>query len=122
VRLAEVEAPSPGYDGAADQPHAGESRDLLMAAAMGRAASLWYGGLSRDRYDRAIAHVIARDETGSDLWLNGLMARQGGARVRSWPDNSRRVRRLYALETEARAAKRGLWALDHYRIRAVDDL
>jgi len=51
-----------------------------------------------------------------------MMARQGGARVRTFPDNSRRARRLLALEDEARKAKRGLWALDHWRIRALDDI
>lgn len=95
---------------------------MLAAAATGRRVRLYYGGLSRDRYERAIAHAIARDEVGGDVWLNGLLARQGGARVRSFPDNSRRVQKLYALEDEARSAKRGLWSLDHYRVRAPDDL
>jgi micrococcal nuclease len=122
VRLAEVEAPAPGYDGRVDQTFAAEASALLAAAATGRDAALWYGGLTRDRYERAIAHVIARDEVGRDVWLNGLMVREGGARVRTWPDNSRRARRLYALEAEARGEKRGLWALDEYRIRTVGDL
>ncbi len=122
VRLAEIEAPAPGYDGRDDEPFAQEARGGLHAAALGREARLWYGGLTRDDYGRALAHVIARDETGADVWLNGLMVRQGAARVRSWPDNARRVGRLLAYEQEARAAKRGLWALDHWRIRQLDDL
>lgn len=122
VRLVEVEAPAPGYDNRPDEPFAPEARALLTSAALGRTAQLYYGGLSRDRYDRALAHVIAKDETGADLWLNGLMARQGAARVRTFPDNARRVRQLYAFEEEARKAKRGLWALDHWRVRALDDL
>ncbi|MEZ6030046.1 MAG: thermonuclease family protein [Hyphomonadaceae bacterium] len=122
VRLAEVEAPAPGYNGRADEPFAVEARDALTRAALGRQARLWYGGLSRDGYERAIAHVIARDETGGDIWLNGLVARQGLGRVRSYPDNSTRARRLLALEAEARDAKRGLWADPHWRIRTLADL
>lgn len=122
VRLVEVEAPSPGYNGREDEPFAKEAGSMLKAAALGRQARLWYGGLSRDSYERALAHVIASDETGADVWLNGLMARQGGARVRTFPDNSRRARKLLALEDEARKAKRGLWALDYWRVRTPDDL
>jgi endonuclease YncB( thermonuclease family) len=122
VRLAEIEAPTPGYDGREDEPFAREARAVLEAASMGREARLWYGGLTRDSYGRALAHVIARDETGADVWLNGLMIRQGAARVRTWPDNARRAARLLAFEEEARAARRGLWALDHWRVRKLDDL
>ena len=122
VRLTEIEAPSPGYDGREDEPFAREARAMLETASLGREAQLWYGGLSRDDYGRALAHVIARDETGAEVWLNGLMVRQGAARVRTWPDNARRAARLLAFEEEARAARRGLWSLDHWRVRRPDDL
>src|SRR5262245_59376214 len=89
---------------------------------MGRSAKLFYGGLQRDSYGRAIAHVIASDETGADVWLNGYLARQGAARIRTYADNARRARKLLALEAEARAARRGLWSLDHWRIRRLSDL
>lgn len=122
VRLAEVEAPAAGHGGRPNEPGAAAARDLMQRASMGRAAQLWYGGLTRDRYDRAIAHVIARDETGGEVWLNGLAVRQGAARVRTYPDNARRARRLLALEQDARAAKRGLWAEPFWRVRGTDDL
>ena len=95
---------------------------MLAAAALGRQAQLWYGGLSRDGYERALAHVIARDEVGAEVWLNGMLVRQGAGRVRTYADNARRARRLLALETEAREAKRGLWAEAHWRVRGLDDL
>lgn len=122
VRLAEIEAPAPGYNNRPDEPFAIEARDALERAALGREARLWYGGLSRDGYERAIAHVIARDEVGGDLWLNGFVARQGLGRVRSYPDNSTRARKLLAMEAEARTNKRGLWTEPHWRIRTLDDL
>jgi endonuclease YncB( thermonuclease family) len=118
VRLVEIEAPSERYsDG-----YAKEARQALEAASVGRIAQLFYGGLSRDRYQRALAHVIASNETGSDVWLNGYMVRQGAARVRTYPDNARRVRQLLKLEEEARVARRGLWVLDDYRVRRTTDL
>lgn len=122
VRLAEVEAPAAGYRDRAGEPGADVARAIVERAAVGREARLWYGGLSRDRYDRAIAHVIARDEVGADVWLNGLAVRQGAARVRTYPDNAKRARRLLAMEAEARSAKRGLWAEDFWRVRGLDDL
>lgn len=122
VRLAEIEAPAPGYGERVGEPWAEEARGVLAAAAVGRQAALWYGGLSRDSYERALAHVIVRDEVGGEVWLNGMLVRQGAARVRTYPDNARRVRRLLALEVEARAAKRGLWADAHWRVRGLDDL
>jgi micrococcal nuclease len=122
VRLAEVEAPAAGFKDRESEPGADLARGVLERVAVGREARLWYGGLSRDRYQRAIAHVIAKDEVGTDVWLNGVAARQGAARVRTYPDNAKRARKLLALEQEARAAKRGLWAEDHWRVRALDDL
>lgn len=122
VRLVEIEAPAPGYDGRSDQPFAREAREILSLAGLGRTARLWYGGLSRDDYGRALAHAIAIDETGADVWLNGYLARQGAARVRTWPDNARRARTLLAFEEEARKARRGLWSLDRWRVRQCDDL
>ena len=50
------------------------------------------------------------------------MARQDAVPVRIFPDTARRVRKLYALEEEARRARRDLWAFDHLRVRASDDL
>ncbi len=105
-----------------DEPYATEARAALEAAALGREARLCYGGLTRDDYGRALAHVIVREETGSTLWLNGRMVRQGAARVRTWPDNARRAVWLLAFEQEARQARRGLWAMDHWRVRRPDDL
>ena len=122
VRLAEVEAPAAGYGDRAGEPGTEAARAVLERAALGRQARLWYGGLSRDRYQRAIAHVIARDEVGADVWLNGLAVRQGAARVRTYPDNATRARRLLVLEDEARSAQRGLWAEPHWRVRGLDDL
>ncbi len=116
VRLAEIEAPRMGWKDRPADAYGEESARVLEIAALGRQAQLSYGGLTRDRYDRAIAHVTVQDETGGKLWLNGYLARQGAARVRTWADNATRVRELYLLENEARTAGVGLWSMDAYRI------
>lgn len=119
VRLAEIEAPAASLRSSA--PFGEAVRQMLRHAAEGKTAYLYYGGLTRDRYDRALAHVIVAGADKTMIWLNGYMVRQGGARVRSWPDNAARVRKLYTLEEEARNARRGLWALDAYRVRSPLD-
>ena len=118
VRLAEIEAPSPYGEGA---PYGEEARDLLQREAIGRTATLYYGGVSRDRYDRALAHVFVTDEVGRSTWLNGLMISQGAARVRTYADNAARAAQLYALEDTARGNAQGLWALEAYRLRSPSD-
>ncbi|MBI1340350.1 nuclease [bacterium] len=121
VRLVEIEAPSRGYRDRAGEPYAEDAAAVLSAAALGRTATLHYGGLSRDGYDRALAHVIVTDEAGAAIWLNGMMVRAGAARVRTWPDNAARARALLKLEAAARLDAAGLWALDAYRVRRPED-
>ncbi len=55
---------------------------------MGREVRLYYPGLTRDRYDRALAHVETTDAKGPDFWVNEEMLRRGGARLRIYPDTS----------------------------------
>ena len=110
VRLAAIEAPR------RRDPHGPESADLLEQLALGRRAQLFYGGLTRDRYDRAIAHVVVTDETGAAIWLNGYVVHQGAARVRSWADNAARTPDLLVLETEARSVGAGLWVHADYAV------
>ncbi len=114
VRLAEIEAPRAAWRDRKADAYGEDAKALLTQAALGRRAQIFYGGLTRDRYERAITHVIVKDETGRDIWANGLMVRSGAARVHSWADNCTRARQLYALENEARSAGRGLWALPQY--------
>jgi hypothetical protein len=42
--------------------------------------------------------------------------------VRTFPDNARRARALLKFEHEARAAKKGLWGYEFWRVRRCDDL
>lgn len=107
VRLAGIEAPN----GAA--AYADAARDLLNGLAAGRAVTLLYGGLKRDRYARALAQV--RRDKGR-VWLQGELLRQGLARVRTYADNRAMAAEMLEAEAEARRAGRGLWSLAEMKV------
>ncbi len=57
--------------------------------------------------------VIARQDAAT---LQESLTAKGAVRVAPQTDDYDFIRRLYALEEEARTARTGLWALDNYRI------
>ena len=122
VRLASIEAPARPWKDRAGEPFQEEARRMLEDMTLGREVQLFYGGLTRDRYDRALAQVRTTDALGPDLWLNAEMLRRGGARVRVYPDTAGGSETFPALETEAREDRRGLWAKQAYRIAAAEAL
>lgn len=99
-----------------DEPLAQDAAAVLAELADGRAAELSYPGERRDRYDRAIAVVTFEDGTT----LQAALVSAGWARVYSWPGETDGIADLLALEADARADGRGLWADPAYRIRTPD--
>jgi endonuclease YncB( thermonuclease family) len=95
VRLIGIDTPE------RDQPYARESRQALQALVSGSPIRLETHG--EDRFGRILARVLV---AGRDV--NAELVRRGAAWVyRTHRDDPR----LLALEREARAQKRGLWAL-----------
>lgn len=86
-----------------------EAKRNLKDMVLGREVELRQGGLTRDRYDRALAHVVTTDALGPRLWLNAEVVKKGGAQVRFYPDTATANAPLLALEAAARANGRGLW-------------
>jgi endonuclease YncB( thermonuclease family) len=119
VRLAGIEAPARPWKEREGEPFQDKSRRMLEDMALGREVQLFYAGLTRDRYDRALAQVRTMDALGPDLWLNAEMLRRGGARMRVYPDTAGGSETFPALEAEAREAKRGLWAMKVWRVPAA---
>lgn len=119
VRLISIQAPVLSLRDRPPEAHAGESARALEDMALGRRVQLFYPGLTRDRYDRALAHVVTIDAAGPGIWLNRAMIEHGGARVRLYGSTSARGQELLRLETEARDAERGLWKLADYAVRDV---
>lgn len=109
VRLVGIEAPAAPYRDREGGAGYETAKRLLEDMALGREAELRYGGLTRDLYDRAPAHVVTTDALGPRLWLNAEMVRKGGARVRAYPDTAAANGPLLELKTKARTETRGLW-------------
>ncbi|MEL6285521.1 MAG: thermonuclease family protein [Pseudomonadota bacterium] len=122
VRLVAIEAPAPPWRDRTGQPFADEAARILEDLSLGRAVRLYYAGLSRDRYDRALAHVVTDDSLGPKLWINRELVARGAARVRVYPDTARGADGFIALEAQARGAAEGLWDLPAYKIAPASDL
>jgi endonuclease YncB( thermonuclease family) len=120
VRLVGIQAPklALGRAGFRDWPLAEAARDRLRRLADGKRVTLLYGGARVDRHRRVLAHLALDDGT----WVQGAMIEAGLARVYVLGDNRAAVPEMLALERAARAARRGIWALDYYRVRGPDDL
>lgn len=123
VRLSAMQAPKLplGRKGYKAWPLGEESKAALTALTQNRRVQLYYGGEQRDRYDRALAQVYTLTARGErDLWVQEEMVRLGLARVYTWPDTYQDADALYAAERDARAAERGIWALDYYKVRTPE--
>ena len=95
IRLAEIDTPESG------QPYGSRARQALAALAFGKQVRIVE--TDRDRYGRTVGRVYVG---GRDV--NAELVRQGAAWVyRHYAKDPA----LFSLEDEARAAKRGLWAL-----------
>ncbi|MEM6534946.1 MAG: thermonuclease family protein [Pseudomonadota bacterium] len=116
VRLVAIEAPALRPRGRAAEPYAEEAARALEDMALGREVRLYYPGLTRDRYDRALAHVVTIDDAGPDRWLNMDLIARGAARVRFYPDTLAMSEAFLAAEARARTDRTGLWSLARYRV------
>jgi micrococcal nuclease len=118
VRLVGLQAPKLplGRTGFRAWPLAEEAKAALEELALGKTLRLSYGGLRIDRHGRLLAHLHDAD----GRWIQGEMLARGMARVYSFADNRARVPEMLALETAARAQRRGIWAHPFYRIRGTD--
>jgi endonuclease YncB( thermonuclease family) len=73
-----------------------------------------------DRYDRVRGQVFNADS--AEAWLQRALLKSGLARVDISPDRTECAAELYAAESEARAARLGLWALPAYAVRNPEGL
>ena len=120
VRLVGLQAPKLplGRAGFTAWPLAEAAKAALAELAQGRRLGLAFTGRRLDRHGRHLAHLL-RDEDG--LWIQGALLLRGLARVYSFADNRALVPGMLALEREARAAGRGIWAEAFYALRGPDE-
>jgi endonuclease YncB( thermonuclease family) len=109
VRLKAVEAPS---DRTIAPALAETSRRALTQLVLGQDVSFDERTPQTDRYGRVIAFLTRSD--GLDIQAELVSA--GHVWVRSYHGDRARVAGLLAIEDEARAAKRGVWADEHQLI------
>ncbi|MCW5729237.1 MAG: thermonuclease family protein [Alphaproteobacteria bacterium] len=115
VRLVGIQAPKLplGRAGFPTWPLAEEAKAALERMALRASVTPHFGGAREDRHGRLLAHLV----TAEGRWLQGAMLEGGMARVYTFPDNRSAAREMLALEAAARAARLGIWRLDHYRVR-----
>jgi len=113
VRLTGIQAPKLplGRRGFRAWPLAEAAKAAMVEISHGRRVSLSYSGATVDRWGRLLAQVRA-----GDVWLQQDMLRRGLARVYTFADNREHAAVFYAAERDARRNRRGIWALDWYRI------
>ena len=124
VRLVGIQAPklSLGRPGFRDWPLAAEAKAGLQALVLKAPVRLAYGARRLDRHRRLLAHLERPAAPGRPaLWVQGEMLARGLARVYTFPDNRDRAVRMLAIERAARAARRGIWRLDNYRILGPEE-
>lgn len=119
VRLVGIQAPKLplGRPGFPTWPLAPEASAALATLAQGHLLTPYFGGAREDRHGRVLAHLERED----GLWMQGEMLARGMARVYTFEDNRAVTAAMYALEGEARAGRRGIWAHSYYRVLADDE-
>ena len=106
VRLLLIDAPE------RDQPPFGARARGALARLLppGTPVTLELDVRTRDQYGRLLAYAFLRD----GRMVNEEMVRSGFAVVLVYPPNVRYIDRMRAGAAEARAARRGLWAVDGF--------
>ena len=106
VRLAGIRVPA----GSAGEPSAErlaeQARAALGGLLNGQMVTLAPAEAPHDRYGRLVAQVDGH----AGLWLEGALLERGLALVQTRPGEAARAEEMLAIEREARAARRGLWA------------
>jgi len=100
----------PGTDGSA-APVAKEALVALRALATRQALTMTSTSPRNDRYGRV------RVQAFGTAWLQVELLKRGFARVSVMPDRQECSPDFYEAEIEARAARRGLWALPEFAVR-----
>ncbi|GAB4229960.1 MAG: thermonuclease family protein [Kiloniellaceae bacterium] len=118
IRLVGIQAPKLplGRVGFETWPLAGEAKAFLERLTLGETLSLGFGGRRGDRHGRVLAHLF----DGRGRWIQGEILKAGLARVYSFADNRALIGEMLALEREARAARRGIWADAYYAVRSAE--
>lgn len=117
IHVAGIEAVKSGSADAPEEALAAAARDEILRLAAGGVAIGMPQPAAADRYGRLHASVWLVDGRSAAA----AQVAAGFARVRLFPGEKACLANLLAAESEARAARRGLWALPAYAVRRADD-
>lgn len=121
VRLAGLLPPMPPVfvqEGAGWPPESNAAR-ALSELLTGQRVELAFAERTADRWGRLVAHAFRLDRGARD-WVQGVLLRQGHARVDPRPQDLACVPEMLAHERIAMTALLGLWANPAYRVRWAD--
>jgi micrococcal nuclease len=116
VRLALLQVPNVQEEDGKQrpgQPMGEEARRALSSLVKGQKVKLQTGKEPRDHHNRLIAFATREDGTNVQEW----MVREGWAMVYGFADNRDKLPPLLKLETQARAAKRGIWKHPYWQVK-----
>lgn len=114
LRLAGIEAPGPGMRGAAAV--AANERAALEKLVAGARLEVRYAGAETDRRGRVLAQLFA-----GKRWVQRELVRRGLVRVHGSADTRTGLAALLAVEAKARQARRGIWRLPGFAVRAPQE-
>jgi endonuclease YncB( thermonuclease family) len=119
VRLVGILVPKAPAEGARAPvwPLAQAARSVLAELAEGREVVIAYDGPRSDRHNYVLAHLAS----ATGLWLQGELVARGMARVYTEPDSRAAAAELLAIEAQARATRRGIWAQAAFHVLRPDE-
>lgn len=100
--------PTYGSQHPKDEPFAKEASQWLTQQAEGKTVYLEFDRRQHDKYRRTLAYVFADRQAGQSL--NARLLAQGYATLLFFGKNRRYESEFYGVESQARTAKKGLWA------------
>lgn len=107
VRLLYIDTPESVKPGLPVQPYGEEASEFTKSMVLNKPVKLVFEKGLRDKYGRLLAHVILKDGE----YLNGMLVRNGYARVEVVPPNVKSSDYFYRLQDMAVKEKAGLWGL-----------
>jgi len=106
VRYIGMDTPETVHPTRGPEPYGEEASEQNRQLVAGERVRLEFDVEKRDRYGRLLAYVYV-----DTLFVNAELLRRGYAQLMTVPPNLRYVDLFRRLQTEAREAGRGLWAV-----------
>jgi len=117
VRLLYIDTPESVKKGTPVQPYAKEASNFTKEFTLNKSVKLVFEKGLRDKYGRLLAHVMLKNGD----YLNGLLVRNGFARVEVVSPNKALQDYFYELQKRAINEKLGVWELPEGKQPFVED-